>query len=201
MANVNTSQLICLAREGGTQAKATLLAHFREYVRLLARLHVKPIFSAKFDDSDIVQETLLQADRSFHQFRGTTEKELAAWLRQILANKGAEMARLYLTEKRNVRIEVQLQNGIDASSMCIANIIPSGGQSPSSFLSQRERSVQLATAISSVPGDKREVLILHGIQGMSIADVAKSMGRTEASTWKLWGRGLQELRRLCTELL
>ena len=176
MANLDTSQLICLARDGGTQARATLLAYFREYVRLLARLHVKPVFNAKFDDSDIVQETLLQADRSFHQFRGTTERELAAWLRQILANKGAEMARGYLTEKRNVQIEVQLHNGMDASSMNIASIIPSEYQSPSSIISQRERAVQLATAISRVSGDKREVLILHGLQGMSIADVAKSMG-------------------------
>lgn len=201
MADLNTAELISLARDGRDNAKATLLAYFREYVRLLARLHMKPIFSSKFDESDIVQETLMQADRAFHQFRGKTENELAAWLRQILANKGAAMARGYLTEKRDVQIEVRLQDQIDASSMNIANILPSQNRTPSSAALRRERSVQLATAISNVGGDKREVLILHGLQGMSIPDVAKSMGRTEASTWKLWARGLQELRRLAADVL
>ena len=201
MTDVNTSELISLARDGRYQAKSKLLAYFREYVRLLARLHMKPMFNSKFDESDIVQETLMQADRAFHQFRGKTENELAAWLRQILANKGAAMARGYLTEKRNVQVEVQMHDGIDASSINIANILPADVQSPSSLLSQQERSVRLATAISRVSGDKREVLILHGLQGMSIPDVAKSMGRTEASTWKLWARGLQDLRRLASQVL
>jgi len=34
--------------------------------------------------SDMVQETLLKAHRSFDPFRGRTEPELATWLRQIL---------------------------------------------------------------------------------------------------------------------
>ena len=35
------------------------------------------------DESDIVQETLLQAHRARNGFRGTSERELLAWLRKI----------------------------------------------------------------------------------------------------------------------
>ena len=88
MDQANVSRLIAVARDGSSSsqkdAKATLLAHFRDYIRLLAHLHMKSVLSAKFDESDIVQETFLQADRAFDQFRGDCEKELAAWLRRIM---------------------------------------------------------------------------------------------------------------------
>ena len=203
--SADITKLIMLARDGSgssqVDAKAALLAHFRDYVRLLATLHMKSIFNAKFDESDIVQETFLQANRAFDQFRGECEKELAAWLRRIMANKGTEMARGYLAGKRDIQLEVRLQEGFDASSLNLANMVPAENTSPSQFAMQRERSVQLATAISKVSGEKREVLILHGLQGMAIPDVARSMGRTETSTWKLWARGLQELRRHAKDLM
>jgi len=196
--------LIAASRAGDEESKAEsraeLLAHFREYLRLLAHLHMKPLFKAKFDESDVVQETCLQVTQSFDQFRGENEKQFAAWLRKIMANKGAAMARMYLTEKRDAQLEIRLQHDLDKSSMDLANIIPDRGNStPSRLEMQRERSVNLAGAIARIRGDQREVLILHGLQGMPVADVAKSMGRTEASTWKLWARGLQELRRITKE--
>lgn len=201
MNDSRVSNLISQARDGAENAKAELLEHFRKYLRLLAHLHMKPLLKAKFDESDIVQETCIQAAQAFQQFEGNSEKQFAAWLRQILANKGAEMARTYRTNKRDARMEIQLQNAFDKSSIDLAKIIPDQNSSPSRVAIRRERSVQLADAISAVGGDKREVLILHGLQGMSIGDVAKSMGRTEASTWKLWARGLQELRRIATEMM
>lgn len=205
MNHFDVSKLIVLARDGCSDArmdaKAALLAHFRDYVRLLAHLQMRSRFSAKFDESDIAQETILQANRAFDQFRGESEEELAAWLRRIMANKGAEMARGYLAGKRDVQMEVRLQENFDASSLNLANMVPAENTSPSQVAMQRERSVQLATAISKVNGDKREVLIQHGLQGMAISDVATAMGRTEASTWKLWARGLQELRRHAMDLL
>lgn len=200
MSQLEISNLIATARDGGDEAKAQLLAHFRHYLRLLAHLHVKPMLKSKFDESDIVQETCLLAAKGFEQFRGENEKQLAAWLRQVMANAGAAMARNYFTDKRNAQMEVQLQNNFDRSSMHLAGMIPDRNSSPSRNAIRRERSVTLADAIAKVGGDKREVLILHGLQGMSVPDVAKSMGRTEASTWKLWARGLQELRKCSIEL-
>jgi DNA-directed RNA polymerase specialized sigma24 family protein len=49
--------------------------------------------------------------------------------------------------------------------------------------------------MDQVQGEQREVLIMHGLQGKSVTEVAKSMRRSEASVWKLWARGLQALRK------
>src|SRR5262249_6635094 len=72
------------------QGPVSPLAHFRENLRVLARLQIDPRLRPKLDPSDVVQETLLKAHERRDQFRGTTDAELAAWLRQILANQLAE---------------------------------------------------------------------------------------------------------------
>ncbi len=78
------------------------LERFRPYLRLLARLHLDPRYQAKLDASDLVQQTFLQAHRALTGFRGQTDAELAAWLRQILARNMAHLARDHRRAKRDV---------------------------------------------------------------------------------------------------
>jgi RNA polymerase sigma-70 factor, ECF subfamily len=71
---------------GADPVVAADLERYRSWPGLLARLQVEPRFRAKFDPSDIVQQTMLGAVRDWNKFRGETEAERAAWLRQILAH-------------------------------------------------------------------------------------------------------------------
>src|SRR3954470_22167833 len=88
-------QLLHLARAGDESARGQMLELFRDYLRLLARLELDRRLRGKADPSDLVQETFLEAHRDFPQFRGGTEPELAAWLRQILARNLANLVRRY----------------------------------------------------------------------------------------------------------
>ena len=54
---LDISALIAASRAGDIEAKATLMSAFRDYLRFLANLHVRPLLKSKFDESDIVQET------------------------------------------------------------------------------------------------------------------------------------------------
>lgn len=201
ISDLDITGLIAASRDGDEKAKAALLGHFRHYLRLLANLHVRPLLKSKFDESDIVQETCVQAIEGFEQFRGDNEKQFAAWLRQILANKGAWMARKYQTEKRDARLEKNLKQHIDQSSIDLGAIVPDKYSSPSHVAIGRERVVILAQAIEQLRGDQKDVVIMRGLQGMSIPDVAKALDRSEASTWKLWARGLQALRKIAKDKL
>ncbi len=195
------ADLIAASRNGDHDARSRLLGAFRDYLRLLANLHVRPLLKSKFDESDIVQETCLEAFAGFEQFRGDNERQFAAWLRQILANKGAWMARRFNTEKRDARLEQRLKQHIDQSSIDLAAFVPGKCSSPSHVAMGRERVAILATAIEQLRGEQKDVLVMRGLQGMSIPDVAKALGRTEASTWKLWARGLQALKEIAGDKL
>ena len=59
--------------------------HFRTYLNLMARMQLDRRLQRKLDSSDIVQQTMLQAHRAQNNFRGSSDKQMAAWLRQILA--------------------------------------------------------------------------------------------------------------------
>ena len=86
-------QLLERARNGNDLALGGLLVYYRPYLSLLARLKTDRQLRAKFDDSDLVQDTCLWAYRDFVQFRGTTEQEFTALLAQITAHTAANLSR------------------------------------------------------------------------------------------------------------
>src|SRR5262245_28047444 len=89
------------------------LERYRSWLGLLARLQVEPRFRAKFDASEIVQQTLLEAVREWPKFRGGTEAELAAWLRQILAHILLHEVRRYGgAQRRDIGREVSLEEAL-----------------------------------------------------------------------------------------
>jgi DNA-directed RNA polymerase specialized sigma24 family protein len=87
-------------------ARNRLLLRYRPWLALLARLQVGPKLRAKFDPSDIVQQNLLEACQALPNFRGHSEPEFHAWLRQILAHVLAHAWRHYQqTGRRDVSRE------------------------------------------------------------------------------------------------
>jgi len=85
-------ELIANAKSGCTRSRGQLFDQFRNYLKTLARVHVSSALRGKTDASDLVQETFLRAHEAFALFRGSTEAELAAWLRSILKCCGNKRA-------------------------------------------------------------------------------------------------------------
>src|SRR5262245_3015501 len=113
-----------------TSARVRPLECFREYLRVLARLHVDPRLRGKLDPSDLVQETLLRAHARRDQFRGATDGELAAWLRQALANQLADALRRYTRPQRDVGLERSLEAAVEESSARLGQWLASGQSGP-----------------------------------------------------------------------
>src|SRR5262249_36006913 len=71
------------ARRGDSQALGELLESFRPYVRVIVHALRDQRLRARVDDSDLIQDAFLEAQRSFGDFRGHSVAELAVWLRCI----------------------------------------------------------------------------------------------------------------------
>ena len=107
------------------------LNRFRPYLQMLARLQVDEVLQAKLDDSDIVQQTLLEAHQSLPNYRGTTDQEKAVWLQRILTRNIADEIRKFRRGKRDVRLEQSLQAVVNESTMRIERWLASEEGSPS----------------------------------------------------------------------
>ncbi|HEY7427473.1 MAG TPA: sigma-70 family RNA polymerase sigma factor [Gemmataceae bacterium] len=193
---VNPEQMIQEARAGSDAVLGPLLDLYRNYLRLLARLEIGRRLQGKLDDSDLVQETFLEAHRHFARFQGTSEAQLVSWLRQILAAKVANLLRHYLgTQGRDVRLERELAADLDNSSHALGEKLIASLSSPSQQAARREQVVLLANALERLPADYREVIILRHLEGESFPEIARRMERSVDSVQKLWLRALARLRR------
>ena len=108
------------ARGAGDSALGRRLEAHRDYLTILARMQIGQRLQGKVDPTDVVQETFLHAVRDAAQFRGSSDRELAAWLRQLLAARLADLVRRYCgTQGRDVRLEQALQVQLDHSSQLL----------------------------------------------------------------------------------
>ncbi|HEX3152653.1 MAG TPA: sigma-70 family RNA polymerase sigma factor [Gemmataceae bacterium] len=194
-ATTEPTELIRQARAGTTDALGALLARYGNYLDLLARVQVGRRLQGKVDPADLVQETFLEAHRHFVGFRGQSEPEVAAWLRQIMAGVLSNMLRRYFgTKGRDIRLERELAGELDQSSQALDRGFADRGPTPSVLAVGRERAVLLADALGQLPDDYREAIILRNLQELPFAEVAKRMGRSEDAVQKLWVRALAKLR-------
>src|SRR5262245_34401865 len=139
-------------RGGDALAQGALLQRFEPWLRLLARVQLDRRFQGKFDASDLVQQTMLQACQALPQFRGQTEAELAAWLRQILAHVlSHEMRRYHGTQQRDLAREVSLEQELADSSQRLGAMLAAPISSPSQQAVRHEQELQLAEVLARLP--------------------------------------------------
>jgi RNA polymerase sigma-70 factor (ECF subfamily) len=169
---------------------------FRSYLRLLARMQLPPRLAPKADTSDVVQQTLIQAYHGLAGFRGTTEQEMAGWLRRILANNLAHLVRDFGREKRDANREFSLAQVVDESSARLEAWLAAEQSSPSEKAERNETIAELATALEALPDEQREAVELHYCHGWTLAEIATHLDRTPPSVAGLVHRGVVRLRGL-----
>ena len=81
MVDAVSASLFARSRTGDLDARGELLALCRNYLKVLARSRIDKNLRVRCDDSDLVQETLMEALR-FSQFR-RSHRERATCLAQV----------------------------------------------------------------------------------------------------------------------
>ena len=172
------------------------LEAYRDYLRLLVSLQINPRLRTKVDASDIVQQAILHAHEARARFRGQTEAEWLAWLRAILANALAGAARRFNTQSRELGRERSLEVELERSSARLEGLFVADQSSPSEKAVHREELLRMVCSLAQLPEDQRQVIELHYLKGLRVADVAEQMGRTRPAVVGLLFRALKKLREL-----
>ena len=183
------------AQEGSPEALGQLLEDCRKYLLKIASGDLSPELRAKAGASDVVQETLLEAQRDLAQFTGRGEDELLAWLRRILLNNLANIRRQYQqTSKRDVGREVSL-DADGSSEVAVAQRIESRERTPGSAVIFNEKCERVAEVISGLPDHMRQVLEMRHRDNKSFAEIGAALGRSAGAARKLWVRAVDRLQQ------
>jgi RNA polymerase sigma-70 factor (ECF subfamily) len=178
---------LAAAAAGSVEALGQLFEACRPYLLLVANAEVGTDLQAKVAPSDLVQQTFLEGQRDFAGFRGRTEADLLAWLRQILLHNVANVRRHYrATDMRQVGREVPVT---------VAGPLSDGQPSPSSLVAAREEDTALRQALADLPADHRDVLRLRQ-DDQSFEEIGRQLGRSAEAARKLWARAVDRLSKV-----
>jgi RNA polymerase sigma-70 factor (ECF subfamily) len=103
------------------------------------------------------------------------------------------------TQLRDLRRERRLDQRLDRSTAALGRMIAAPSASPSRIASRRESAVILADALTRLPQEYREVLVLNHLEGVPLAEVAARMGRTLGAVRGLRTRAVLKLRNILKE--
>jgi RNA polymerase sigma-70 factor (ECF subfamily) len=174
----------------------SFLWKYRDYLRQLARRRLGSKLRGKLDESDIVQEAILQAHLAKDQFRGNSETERKAWLKTILENKIAGALRRFSRRRRDVGQETSLEA---RSCGLPARELEGAATAPSLKVAHQEELTKLAEALAALPDDQRRAVEMHHLERLPFAEIAARMGRSETSVAGLVFRGVRALRARLTD--
>lgn len=194
-------ELLKLYRAGGEDALGELLEVYRGYLCSLAAPQVNGRLARRVDASDIVQDTMLAAHKDFGSFRGRSEAELMAWLKQILSHAVSHAVERHIrAKKRDLRREVPLSavaRRADGSTAQMAEVFAARESNPSENMGQREMSSQLSAQLAKLKPDYRDIIVYRNLKGMSFDEIAEKMDRKAGALRMLWIRAIAKFKETC----
>ena len=188
------AELIDRAQRGEVEARERLLEQYRPYLLLLARTQVESWMQAKVDPSDLVQQSLIDAHQDLAAFRGSTEPQWRAWLKQILVNNAYDIARRLNAAKRRQGAEQRIDPTADSQVGGLD--VAASDNSPSRAAVQHEEHDRLVEAIARLSPEHQQVIILRNLDRLPFDEIAREMGRSRPAVQMLWTRALRKLEAL-----
>jgi RNA polymerase sigma-70 factor (ECF subfamily) len=166
------------AIKGDKEAIAALYEQYEPNVRRFLHYRLGDAHTAE----DLTTEVFLRMIKAlpgYHQ----GEAPFQAWLFQIARNLIIDHAR-----KMNARNDVALNENLAAP-----------GAPPESEAARSMTRDQLKRALARLPDAQCDVVVMRFVAGMSIAEVAQTLNRSESAIKALQARGLEGLYRVLTQ--
>lgn len=152
------------------------------------RLRLGRSLRAREESIDIAQSVLREALEDAHQFEGGDDG-LRAWLMKRAENKIRDRARFWRRDRRDAareqaRVRDDDEHVIEACRSLLT---------PSRVASAREDLDRVEQAFAALSEDHRRVILLARVAGLSHAEVARTMAKSEVATRALLSRAMAKL--------
>lgn len=117
------------------------------------------------DARDATQETFLAAFRNLRGFRG--EAKVSSWLHRIAINQCITRQR-----RAKVRGETALEDETEADG---ASYSAPAHESPARSAESRERTVVVRRAVSALPAELRQVIVMKEFEELTFQEIAEAL--------------------------
>jgi len=138
--------------------------------------------------SDIFQQSALRAFEKLASFRGQTEGEWFAWLKQVVFTQSMDVVREDARESKYV------PGGMIAAGE-ESEAVPSQERTPSQVTAQYEDWRRLLSKFALLTSEQREAFSLCWLEELTVEEAARRMGKSHAAVSSLLQRGMSTLRR------
>ncbi len=172
--------LVELARTGDSEAFGLLYDHYQASVYRFLFYRTRSAALAE----DLTSETFFRALRSMTNFRWQG-KDFGAWLMTIARNLATDHFKAGRT-----RLELATED---------MGVHDDATEGPESTVLAGLTNELLLKALKELPDEQRDCLIMRFLQGMSIAETAAVLGRSDGAVKQLQLRGVRNLAKLMPE--
>jgi RNA polymerase sigma-70 factor (ECF subfamily) len=195
--NDNSECLFQKAAAGDQEAWGALLARHRQRLHSMVSLRLDPRLAGRIDPSDVIQEAFLAATLQLKDFAADRSMPVFLWLRLVAGQKLAGLHRHHLGKQmRNAGREIALYQGAlpEASSAAIAARLMGHETAPSQAAMKAELVLRLETALNTMDGLDREVLVLRHFEQLTNGEAAQVLKIQPSAASKRYIRALQRLK-------
>ncbi len=192
-------ELLRRAANGDERAKDELFSLYRDRLRRMVHLRLSRRLQGRVDDSDVLQESLLDASRKLKDYASQPGLPFFLWLRHMTCLKLAEVHRRHLgTQLRDADREVSLHRGglPEADSASLAAQLLGKLSTPSQAAIKAETRLYVQEALNSMDPIDREVLALRHFEQLSTSEIARVLGLSKAGAGSRYLRAIKRLREL-----
>lgn len=166
------------------------LAEWAPYLTTSARVLIDRRWQKRLSESDLVQQTMLDAIRQRETFERLPLEKRSGWLLTILRRNILDAAKAQLAACRDVRREQSLENSLDGSISKLRNR-DSGADDGDS----RERKLMaLTAAIERMPEKERTILTLRYLDRLTTREIAERTGLSVKAATLLIARTVRRLK-------
>ena len=188
-------QLIERAADGSDSAARALLESQRSRLSRMVRLRMDDRVVGRFDASDVVQETLLEAHHRLPEYLRSCKIPFYPWLRHLAWERLVQLHRKHIAAQKRSVIHEQCSLPLnDHSESLLADCLIASVSDPCEQIVREEERQRVRTALQELRPHDREILELRYLEQMDPGEVAATLNISVAAVNTRHFRAVQRLQ-------
>ena len=178
-------------RNRGTDELSRLLEINRDNLRSLISRRIQGRLAARFDASDIIQETFIRASKQLQSYLKSPQIHPVVWIRILCKQLLTESIRKHLRTRRSPSFETH-----NVGDQLIVERIADSIHSVRETIARQELLENVYRTLNTLDQTDREIIEMRHTEAMTFPEIARALDMNPETVKKRYYRGLDKFRRI-----